>query len=252
MFVIIDLSDERQRRFEKYRKHIIETKRCDILGGAPFFVARGHRRYVDFAELKKIIKRCGTAIFKDGYIPDGFEKYSFVPSVLPLRMLVNSAVDFFRENPSAGRITVSIVDEYATAHKEVKMLSQYVRFVRVITKRPDLYSSVERDAYNSFGAVLLIEKNISAAKDSNLLIALNDGIFVPKEVEMAVVYSQKEYYENVFSVKNSSFLPVGFEKETDGTDKYQFFCGLFETCGYKIREIPVFFDAKSILYKTFA
>lgn len=252
MFVIVDLSDERKRRFEKYRKHIFETKRCDVMGSAPFFIAKGHRQYFDFAELEKIIKRCGTAIFKDGYIPDGMEKYSFVPSVLPLRMLVNTAVEYFRENPSAGRnITVSIVDEFAFAVKEVTALSQYVRFVRVITKRQDLYSSAELDAYSSFGVVILTGKSDCIARGSNLLISLNDGNFNPQDVENALVYSKNTYCENVYSVKNSSFIPAEFEKEMCGTDDFRFFCALFETCGYKIEKIPVFSDAKSILYKTF-
>lgn len=252
MFVIVDLTDERKRRFEKYRKHIIETKRCNVMGGAPFFVAKCHRQYFNRAELERIIKRCGAAIFKDGIIPDGFQKYSFTPSVLPLRMLVNSAAEFFKENPSAGRnMTVSIVDESAVSQKEVVALSQYVRFVRVITNRPDLYFSAELEAYNSFGAVLLVSKSVAAVKDSNLLIALNDEIFTPQEVKNAIVYSKKSYCENVFSAKESSFVLSEFEKETLGIDKFCFICALFETCGYKIQKIPTFCDAKSILYKTF-
>lgn len=239
MFVIVDLSDERKRRFEKYRKHIFETKRCDVMGSAPFFIAKGHRQYFDFAELEKIIKRCGTAIFKDGYIPDGMEKYSFVPSVLPLRMLVNTAVEYFRENPSAGRnITVSIVDEFAFAVKEVTALSQYVRFVRVITKRQDLYSFAELDAYSSFGVVLLTGKSDCIARGSNLLISLNDGNFNPQDVENALVYSKNTYCENVYSVKKVLLFLQNLKKRCAEQTIFVSFVLYSKPAGIKSKKFP--------------
>ncbi len=253
MFVIVDLSDDRKRRFEKYRKHILETKRCDILGGAPFFITKGHRSYFDREQLEKTVKRCGTALFKDGYIPRGFEKYQFAPSVLPLKMLVQSAVSFFCENPGSGKkLTVTIFDDYAFAADEAAALSQYVRFVKVITKRCDLYGTAQQKAYSSFGAVLNVSENDLIAEKSDCVIALSDSRFALTGTECLLVYSKKSYCENVFSAHESSFIPYEFEKEMQGTDRFCFLCALFETCGYKIRKIPVFNDAKSILYKTFA
>lgn len=252
MFVIVDLSDDRKRRFEKYRKHIIETKRCDILGGAPFFIAKGHKTYFEKEELERIIKRCGTALFKDGYIPDGFEKYQFLPSVLPLRMLVQSAVAFFSENPETGRnLTLSIFDDYAFAAEETEALSQYVRFVKVITKRRDLYCAVQQKVYNLFGAVITVGEDASLAEKSDCVIALNDSQLMSFGMKCALVYCKSSYCGNVFAVCESSFFMRKFDNETKGIDDFLFLCALFETCGYKIREIPVFNDAKFILSETF-
>lgn len=53
MFVIIDMSDDRKRIFEKYRRHDIEIKRFDVKGCAPFFCLKAHRRFYDAEEIKK-------------------------------------------------------------------------------------------------------------------------------------------------------------------------------------------------------
>lgn len=252
MFVIVDFSDNRKRRFEKFRKHIIKTKRCDLMGSAPFFVAECHRDYFDPAELEGIIKQCGTALFKDGFIPRGFEKYQFVPSVLPLRMLVRSAASFFRDLPSAKRnISVCVIDEYAYAVEETAALSQYVRFVKVVSKRADLYSSAVEKAYNSFGAVIAVSSDGSLAENSDLVISLNDEKFNMSNIKCGIVYSKKTYSDSIFNVHESSFLLPGFKNETQGIDDFLFLCAVFETCGYKLSEIPIFCDIKSILFETF-
>ena len=253
MFVIVDLSDERKRRFEKYRKHIIETRRCDVFGSAPFFIAAGHGVYFDRAELENIIKRSGTALFRYGRIPAGFEKYSYSPSVLPLKMLVRTAALHFREAPVKSRNrTVSVFDRYAFAADEVEELSEYVRFVRVITDRPDVYYASQQRAYKACGAVITVGSERELAAKSDCAIALNDEQFDPLCVKAALVFSKNSACDNVFEAKNSSYTLKEFEEESAGIDRFLLLCALFETCGYKISEIPIFFDAKSILFKTFA
>lgn len=250
MFVIVDFSDERKRRFEKHRKHIIETKRCDIFGGAPFFIASAHRVYFDRAELEGIIKQCGTAIFRDGIVPDGFEKHRFSPSVLPLRMLVKSAAEFFSGAPPAARNkTVCVADRYAYAAEETAELSHHVRFVRVITDRADVYYAVQREVYRSCGAVMSVSADRNLTYGSDCVMALSDVDFDPLSVPFSFVYRKHSHCDSVFTAKESSFLPSGFEKETVGIDKMEFLCALFETCGYKITEIPVFCNAKSTLFQ---
>lgn len=250
MFVIVDFTDERKRRFEKHRKHIIKTKRCDIFGGAPFFTASAHKIYFDRAELEGIIRQCGTAIFRGGAVPDGFEKYCFTPSVLPLRMLIKSAAEFFSGVPPAAKNkTVCVADRYAYAAKETAELSRHVRFVRVITARADAYYAVQKEVYNSFGAVMCVSEDANLAYGSNCVIALSDGDFDPLSVPLSLVYQKNSHCDSVFAARASSFLPSGFEEATAEIDKLEFLCALFETCGYKIPEIPVFCDAKSTLFQ---
>lgn len=253
MFVIVDLTDERNRRFEKYRKHTIETRRCDVFGGAPFFVAKAHGVYFDKERLEGIIKRCGAAIFKNEKIPDGFLKYRFTPQVLPLRMLIKTVAVFFKNAPiSCKNITVCVVDDFAYAADDVFALSQYVRFVRVVTKRPDVYFATQRKAYSSFGAVITVGTDKSLCAKSDCAIALCDDEFDPFAVKCGLVYKKKSACDNIFSPSTDSFsLPI-FKEEQAKIDGFEFFSALFETCGYKIEKIPIFYDAKSILFKTFS
>lgn len=253
MFVIVDLTDEKNRRFEKFRKHTIETRRCDVFGGAPFFVAKAHGVYFNKDDLEGIIKRCGTAIFKCEKIPDGFQKYRFTPQVLPLRMLVKTAEEFFKEaNVSVRNSTVCIVDNLAYAIEDTISLSRYVRFVRVITKRPDVYLAAQREAFSKFGAVLTVGEDNSLAIKSDCAIALCDDEFDPLTVKCALVYRKKSACDNIFQPKTSGFLPPIYDKEAVGIDSFELLSALFETCGFKIGEIPYFYDAKSILFKTFS
>lgn len=253
MFVIVDFEDNRKRRFEKYRKHTIETKRCDVLGSAPFFIAAAHAVYFDEQELVGIIKRCGTAIFRNGKIPPGFEKYKFTPSVLPLIMLVRSASQFFELNPGFGKnACVSIIDKNGYAADETVHLSRSVRFVRVVTERADIYYRAGQRAYRSFGAVISSGSDSSLAGGSDCVIALSDKEFYPPGAGCALVYSKSTVCDNVFVPRRSTFLYDGFETEACGIERFEFLCALFETCGLKIKEKPIFSDTKSILYKTFA
>lgn len=253
MFVIIDLSDVRKRRFEKYRKHIIETKRCDIFGSAPFFIARGHSEFYDYDELEGIIKRCGAALFKNKNIPDGLEKYEFSPSVLPLKMLIKTAAEFYRNLPAEKRnVKVSIYDRYARAVSETAELSRYVRFVSVMTLRPGAYRKAAQSVYEESGAVIKVRDFAEREKECTLTVALSDREIIPSVSELCIVYSKYSACDNVFAAQISTFMPEGYEKECDGIDRFRFFCALFETCGYRISEIPQFSDAKSILFKTFA
>ncbi len=253
MFVIVDFDDNRNRRFEKYRKHIIETKRCDVLGGAPFFIARAHDVYYDKQELSEIIRQCGTAIFRNGKIPCGFEKYKYSPSVLPLIMLVRSAAQFFEEQPLAGRnLSVSVVDKNGYAAEETVHLSRFVRFIRVATGRPDMYYRAEQEAYRTFGAVITSGSDISLIYGSDCVIALSDNELCASGAKCCLVYLKSTMCDNVFALQKSTFEYNGFENETAGVDRFEFLCALYETCGMKIKEKPIFSETKSILYKTFA
>ena len=253
MFAVVDLSDERNRRFEKYRKHPFTVKRCDVFGCAPFFTVEGHGRYSDFGELGRIISRIGTAIFKDGNVPEGLEKCVYSPTVLPLRMLVKSVSEYFREQSTTGRNRkICVVDEKAYAAKEVTELSRYARFVRVVTGRRDTYSAAEQEAFKSFGAVITAGENRNLVCGCDCVIALSDRSFNPSSAELSLVYSKTAACDNVFAVKECSTLPEISDKAPAGIDRFEFYCALFETCGLRINEIPVFNDAKSILNKEFA
>ncbi len=165
-------------------------------------------------------------------------------------MLVKSAAEFFSGAPPAVRNkTVCVADRYAFAAAETAELSRYVRFVRVITDRTDAYYAVQKEVYRSCGAVMSVGTDRNLAYGSDCVLALSDSDFDPLSVPFSLVYQKNSACDSIFTVRESSFLPSEFEKETAGIDKLEFLCALFETCGYKIHEIPVFCDAKSTLFQ---
>lgn len=253
MFVIVDLSDERNRRFEKYRKHPLTVRRCDVMGCAPFFTVDGHGKYFDREELRKVISGYGSAIFRNGKVPEGFEDCVFLPSVLPLRMLVKSASEFFREQPKRKRnMKICIFDKYAHASEEAAELSEFVRFVRVVTDRADLYHAAEREAYEKFGAVITSGSSAGLSGGCDCVIALNDSEFIPESAEFSLVFSKNSASDRVYAVREKPEPPQKFEDKLNGIDPYEFYCALFETCGMRIGEISAFNDVKTVLDKRFA
>lgn len=248
MFVIVDMSDCSHRRFEKYRKHPITTRRCDVYGSAPFFVAECHRAYYDRDTLENIIKRCGAAIFRDGIIPAGFEKYDFKPSVLPLKLITGAAAEYFENAPSGKKNRkVCIFDRRASAVSEAAKLSRHVRFVRVVTDRPDVYAEAQKEVYDSSGAVLAVGNRAELADGCDCVTALSDAEFNPQTVGCALVYSKKSICGNVFSPRAEFTLPQCAEKEKRGVDLFRFLCALYETCGYKPEIMPYSSEIKTML-----
>ena len=77
MLAIVDLTDSRERIFEKFRKHEILISRAVIEKTQPVFIMKAHRKYTDFSLLEKIIRKYGKAVFLNNIIPEGLEYLSF-------------------------------------------------------------------------------------------------------------------------------------------------------------------------------
>lgn len=247
MFVIVDMSDKRKRIFEKYRRHEIELKRHDVCSCAPFFVAKGHRDYTDYNELKKIVECYGVALFAKGFeVPDILAPLEFYPTVLPLKMLVKTVAEYFSKQQEMSDLTVTVVDKSAKAGDILYLLAKNVRYVRVVTSRMDRYGFFAEKIYNSMGISVELTNDLSHAYGSDIVISTDDKNLEHFDKCKIISYKKHTDNPNVFALSCSDLSYGKFNSEEYGIDKYLFICALYETCGYHLKEIPIFKDISTL------
>lgn len=240
MFVIIDMSDAKKRIFEKYRKHETVITRHDVCSSAPFFVARAHKLYPDLAELKHIVTRYGCAIASDGvFLPDSFDSLMFRPHILPLKMLIKSAAAAL-SSKGKSNISVTVIDKDAKVPSDIEQLVPFARRVRVITAKHSLYDESVSRIYKNLGAVVMVSDNYSTAYGSDLIISLDDKELNGFDYGKIIVYKKYSPQSNVFVLDKCRFNYHGFDSEKYGVDSYLFLCALYETCGYRLDQLPMF------------
>lgn len=241
MLAIVDLTDSRERIFEKFRKHDIIINRLDIEKAQPVFVIKAHRKYTDFFLLEKIIKRYGKAIFLNNIVPEGFEYLSFKEYVLPLKMLIKTADEFYKLHPKYGRkISVGIFDKSACACDETASLCRFVRCVRVITDKTELYEKCAERVYKDCGAGILVSRNRLTANGCGLIISVDDKCVNDIYFGKAVVYRKLCNNNDVSELneyRDSAILPL---PDSFGIDRFTLLCALYEECGYRQDGISVF------------
>ncbi len=241
MFVIADMSDERKRIFEKYRKHEIILHRHDVKGCAPFFVAECHKKYTDLNELKSIVERYGVALFPDkADIPQIMKPLSFEAEVLPLKMLVKTVGDYLSKSKSHFDITVSIIDPGAKCCDVICEIASKVRFVRVITNRCDRYDICIRQIFNSLGIRIEVTDDISSANGSDAVICINDSQALRTDCKKVICFNKTCEEMNSTVLLETDARYEKFDSSIYGISPFRLLCALYETCGYHLTKIPLF------------
>ncbi len=247
MFVIIDMSNNQRRLFEKYRRHEIELKRHDVHSCAPFFVASCHRNYTDFDKLRAIVERYGVALFaRDTQVPQQLVDLEFEPTVLPLKMLIKTVAEHLSRQEKRCDLTVSIIDKSAKAGDVLHYIAKQARYVSVLTSRMDRYEFYTERIYNSMGISVDLTDNLSSLYSSDIIISVDDKELDFFDKSKIISYRKYTQNQNVFTLCESDLFYKKFDCERFGIDKFRFVCALYETCGYHLKEIPIFKDITTL------
>ncbi len=247
MFVIVDMSDEQKRIFEKYRHHDIKLRRFDVKGCAPFFVAHCHKKYADINELSKIIGRYGSGLFpRNCEIPRELTHLVFTPGVLPLKMLVKTVGEYLCRCRKGCNLSVTVVDKYAKACDVLHTLVKGARYVNVITSRADRYRLCVSDIFTSYGISVSLSDDIASSYGSDVIVSLDDKGFETVEDGRVICYRKFSENRNIFTLNKSKLSYKSFDSEQFDIDKFVFYCALYETCGYQLLEIPAFDDINAL------
>lgn len=253
MFVIIDMSDDRKRIFEKYRRHDIEIKRFDVKGCAPFFCLKAHRRFYDAEEIKKTVGRYGLAVFAhDIPIPHELSDLEFKPYTLPLKMLICSAAAYYGSlGEKQRRECVTVIDKRAKCCDVIWTLANNVRYVRVITDKAEKYEDACRKIYEKCGAAVSVTDKLASAYGSDMIISVDNSEVKDFDCGKIMVYKKTAEQKNAYSFSSCRTVYPGFDCERAGVDSYLLLCALYETCGYRPEGIPLFdgFDAAASVMK---
>ncbi len=243
MFVIIDMSENKNRIFEKYRKHDIQLSRYDVSSSAPFFVLKGHRKYTDISKVKRVVECYGSAVFAKGYeVPEELRSLEFVPTVLPLKMLIKTVAEYFSRQECVGDLSVSVVDEFAKAGDSLQYLAKSVRYLRVITNRMDRYEFYCNQLYSSTGISVEMSNDLMTAYASDIIISLDDTRLTTFDKSKIIVHKKYSTNKNVRFLDKCDLEYKNFDCTRYGIDKFYFLCALYETCGYRLKDIPTFIN----------
>lgn len=253
MFVIIDMSDDRKRIFEKYRRHDIELKRFDVKGCAPFFTLKAHKVYYDTKEIRKTVERYGLALFShETSAPTELSDLEFKPYVLPLKMLICSAAAYYGYLDKEQRhACVTVIDKRAKCCDVIELLANNVRYVRVITDKADKYESVCRMIYEKSGAAVYVTSELASAYGSDMILSVDNSEICDFDCGKIMVYKKTAEQKNAYSFSHCKAAYPNFDCEKAGVDSYLLICALYETCGYHPNGVPLFdgFDAAASLMK---
>lgn len=248
MFVVIDMSDERKRIFEKRRKHNITLIRHDVKGCAPFFVAKCHRKYTDINELRALVECYGVALFPDeGIIPEEMKHLSFEPEVLPLKMLVKTVGNCLSQKNDGYDLTLSIVDPGAKCCDVIREVVNKVRYVRVITSRCDRYEMCVSQIFVSQGIKIDVTSDYSCLNGSDIVICVDDSLAKNADCKKIICFNKSDGNPLSTALFETKAAYSKFDSRQYGISPFRFLCALYETCGYPLKQPPLFDNTQALI-----
>ena len=242
MFTVLLLEEKTKNRFltrvkEKLKPTPPTLQRCEVKGGAPFFILKLNYEKGEIP-WDKVVHHAGRSA-KSLVMPDeitppedsGIKKYT--PEYLPFILLFNTAIKQISEDviePRLRRITV--IDERAILAKHIEKAVDIAGEITVITKNKERYDAVSQAILNKTGAVIRTVDEVEPF--TNYIIAEN----IENSDTQAKVYCLN--HSNVTAreiyVQENIVIPEQYEELRPAEiDAITFASALYEMCG--VREL---------------
>ena len=155
-------------------------------------------------------------------------------------MLVRTAAECFRSLPLAQRrCSVCVADPLGCATDEVALLARYVRSVCVATRKTALYARAAQQICRDCGAAIKVLPAGAPGK-FDILLAAEEQQLAPYTFRHAAVYRKSSASSDVTVLQRSAAAYAWFDPSPYGVDETLFLCALHESCGFRLRETPVF------------
>lgn len=238
-----------KRRKQRKTINKSEASVCHTERGLPFFildVLEGNQS----SDWEKIAEKCGRyssrIIAPRNYIlPEQGKLKRFVPITMCSVLLFNTAEEIIRKaRLSPENISVTVTDRNAVIQSAVNRLLPLASSVRIITSKPERYARACADAFDEYGASLIIRSSYEPTLKPDIVICC-DGILSPA-MQNAVIFTCKSKVcgkirflcsKIELSENHKSIIP----DEIDGVD---FAGALTELCGSTEYRCSSFSDLK--------
>ncbi len=159
MFCTISiLPPEKKRLFARHRC-LAEVTQTAVKGGAPFLrlTVTPSAKGIDWALAERAVGRNGSfALLTDGIEPPhGCQIRRFVPEILPLKIMLNTAAKQLKDEQAPGR-SLLIRDEKAVLAAYVDRIALCASQIRVQTEQPQAYYEASARLMERFGAAISV------------------------------------------------------------------------------------------------
>ncbi len=177
------------------------------------------------------ILKSGVLLPKEMKIPDKVNITVFKPDILPVLMLMNSAVDYILKNLSATYESITVFDEKGIYQSYIEKLINSFSSVKVVTPKVSDYEEVSRRLLENYGFSLVVSSR--EVYDSEIIIS--EDCSVPSYYSGKVLSTNKKYIMNAEVFTGSGIeLPEEYEKLCpDNIDRILFASALYEKCGVR-------------------
>ena len=167
MFCTVTVLPREKKGLFRCRRCSVEAVQTAVRGGAPFLrltVTPG-KKGVDWSLAEQAAGRSG----RFALLPDGIEWPAdcrlrrFVPEVLPLKIMLNTAAQALRDGKEQGR-SLLIRDENAVLSPYIDCVVPCASRLKVQTERPELYYEAAARVMERFGAAVAVSPMDAAAE----------------------------------------------------------------------------------------
>ncbi|MBO7318456.1 MAG: hypothetical protein J6V06_00365 [Clostridia bacterium] len=232
LFAILQISENNTI----LRKPEIKSQRVNLPSGDAFFIVTtdNHMGKVPWKRLERcigILRHC-MLLPEDIPIPDGINITAFTPEILPKLLLINSATDYIKNQKEFFRSkSIAVFDRDGIYQAHIQMLIPYLKNIRVITDKIDMYNSISEKLMADYGFSLVVSDKDYF--DCNAVISHKCD--VPVYFSGTVFTSEKKYLMNAEVLLGSEIeLPDEYENLCpENIDIVLFASVLYEKCGEK-------------------
>lgn len=222
MFAVLSVNEPKRRT----RRCEISTRQVAVKGGAPFRVISvvPSKKGIDWQKVSLNCGCCSRSIVlaKNVDLPPNSPLVVFKPSVLPLLLMLNSAVQFASVSGKPFCSSALIVDRFAVLADYVHRLVPFAAKIRVVTDNTELYRRTAGELLNEYGFALVTERCIDENEKFDFAVA-----------EQSVKNARVNFAcEKIAACQLDAFSDY-LKLCPPDTDRLTFLSALFECCGVK-------------------
>lgn len=251
MFAVLQILEREKDIFSIIRERLNPSKPAisskAVRSGAPFFTVtvKKNKNGVPWQCVKTMCGRLSQRLLVvgDEVLPDGYGMDLFEPTVLPAKLILNCAVEAFsRCEAQAAKLSVCIVDRKGVLSSIIDGLVMHAATIKIVTDKSSLYALTASDIMERFGATLIIDDNISLAKDCTAVITTDISLLEGSEkgVIFAPSCRRNTAYHNVVT-GDGIVMPEEYVRiKPEGISPLIFACALHELSGVAVLERSCF------------
>lgn len=179
-------------------------------------------------------------------LPDKANLQRFLPGISNGFFIFNTALEMIKKvSPEPEKISVTLIDRNAVMCSKISALLPFASPVRIVTSRPERYTSVCREIYEEYGASLIVRNFYEPSSKKDIVICC-DGASNNAMNEAAVFSFKRGVYGKIRFLGNEIPLAeVHKEIVPDNIRSTDFAAAVTELCASTTYKSAVYSDTEA-------